>query len=111
MKGPHVATALGTAMLCAFYLALLHMLRHVQAPFDDIGAPHDALNPIALMNSTERKLRDYLSAPPPKSKSAFAAAVTQVPSEALLRGMIVILPEAGDQRWAKTGGGSSCRWV
>jgi len=62
MQHPHCATVLGIAVVCSFYLSLLHMLRHLQAPFDDIGAPNDALCPIALMNLTERKLRDYLSA-------------------------------------------------
>jgi len=66
MDGPHIATVFGTGIICAFYLALLHMLRHIQAPFDHIGAPNDALNPVALMNETERNLRDYLSLPPAK---------------------------------------------
>jgi len=64
MEGPHIATVFGVFIICAFYLALIHMLRHLQAPFDNIGAPHDALNPIALFNCTERKLRDYLTLPP-----------------------------------------------
>lgn len=67
MQHPHCATVIGIAVVCTFYLALLHMLRHLQAPFDDIGAPNDALCPVALMNSTERKLRDYLSASLPSA--------------------------------------------
>eukprot|EP00428_Durinskia_dybowskii_P034341 CAMPEP_0170264462 /NCGR_PEP_ID=MMETSP0116_2-20130129/32126_1 /TAXON_ID=400756 /ORGANISM="Durinskia baltica, Strain CSIRO CS-38" /LENGTH=424 /DNA_ID=CAMNT_0010515555 /DNA_START=60 /DNA_END=1335 /DNA_ORIENTATION=- len=46
----------------AFNLSLLHLLYHIQAPFDSIGMPHDCLNPIAIMLSTEKKLRDYLTA-------------------------------------------------
>eukprot|EP00428_Durinskia_dybowskii_P057089 CAMPEP_0170318168 /NCGR_PEP_ID=MMETSP0116_2-20130129/59773_1 /TAXON_ID=400756 /ORGANISM="Durinskia baltica, Strain CSIRO CS-38" /LENGTH=73 /DNA_ID=CAMNT_0010570849 /DNA_START=58 /DNA_END=275 /DNA_ORIENTATION=+ len=57
MDGSHAATALGVGVICAFYRALIHMLRHLQAPYDNIGAPCDALNPIALLNSSERKLR------------------------------------------------------
>lgn len=63
MYGPHFAAVLGTGVMCAYYLALLHMLRHLQAPFDHIAAPNDALNPLALLNTTERKLRDYLTMP------------------------------------------------
>jgi len=65
MDGVHLATVMGDGIILAFYISLLHMLRHLQSPFDDMGAPHDALNPVAIMNSTERKLRDYLGAPDP----------------------------------------------
>mmetsp|Transcript_86083 Transcript_86083/g.248554 ORF Transcript_86083/g.248554 Transcript_86083/m.248554 type:complete len:565 (+) Transcript_86083:54-1748(+) len=70
MEGIHVATVFGVGILGGFYLALIHMLRHLQAPFDHIGAPHDALNPIALMNNTERKLRDYLTLPVVNSRAS-----------------------------------------
>jgi len=65
MTAAHLAIPLGDGVLIAFYLSLLHLLHHMQAPFDSIGAPHDCLNPIAIMNTTERKCRDYLSSPPP----------------------------------------------
>jgi len=77
MEGLHLATVFGDGIICAFYISLLHMLRHLQSPFDDIGAPHDALNPVAIMNSTERKLRDYLSAPDPHEVLAKGAAKQQ----------------------------------
>jgi len=79
MQHPHCATVLGIAVMCTFYLSLLHMLRHLQAPFDDIGAPNDALCPVALMNSTERKLRDYLSSSLPVA--IWAGAHEQPPPE------------------------------
>lgn len=55
----------GDGIITVFYVALLHMLRHLQSPFDDFASPNDALSPVALLNHTERKLRDYLSAPDP----------------------------------------------
>jgi len=65
MEAPHVAPVIAVSLLSAFYLALLHLLRHLQHPFSQDQLPCDALNPVQIMNETERKLLDYLTAARP----------------------------------------------
>jgi len=82
LTGGHVAIALGDGVLVSFYVSLLHLLYHLQAPFDNIGAPHDCLNPVAIMISTERKIRDYLAgpkAPAPDPNAALRRPTSQEP--------------------------------
>lgn len=65
MLASHVAPVTAVSLLSAFYLALLHILRHLQHPFSQDQLPCDALNPVQIMNETERKLLDYLTAARP----------------------------------------------
>lgn len=61
----HVVPVVAVSLLSSFYLALLHLLRHLQHPFSQEQLPCDSLNPVQIMNETERKLRDYLTAARP----------------------------------------------
>lgn len=65
MSSAHIAPVLGVTIQSCFYLSLLHMLRAFTQPFDDDKMPLDALRPEQIMLSTERKLRDYLTAARP----------------------------------------------
>mmetsp|Transcript_117679 Transcript_117679/g.228792 ORF Transcript_117679/g.228792 Transcript_117679/m.228792 type:complete len:556 (-) Transcript_117679:47-1714(-) len=67
MSAAHVMPVISVSLLTCLYLSLLHLLRHLQAPFDHRSLPCDALNPVKILNSTERKLRDYLTAARPEA--------------------------------------------
>jgi hypothetical protein len=61
----HVVPVVAVSLLSSFYLALLHLMRHLQHPFNQDELPCDSLNPVQIMNETERKLLDYLTAARP----------------------------------------------
>jgi len=60
VQASNFCMTLGHGVLIGFYMSLVHLLYHQAAPFDSIGVPHDCLNPLSILNTTEKKLRDYL---------------------------------------------------